>query len=66
MWLTGHEAEFAEKLPDDEFAVGITGVLKSFLKRDDVPLPVEVIRYVGQIIRDKNGKNFILPIYCNN
>ena len=44
VWLTGREAEFAEKLPDDEFALGIVGVLKLFLKCDDVPIPVEVVR----------------------
>ena len=53
VWLTGHEAEFAEKLSDHEFAAGLTGVLKSFLKRDDIPLPLEVVRYVSELIIDK-------------
>ena len=44
VWLTGHEAEYAEKLSDDELASGLTGILKLFLKIDDVPTPVQVVR----------------------
>ncbi len=48
MWTTGHEAEFAEKLTDEEYAAGVVEALKHFLKKDDIPLPSKVVRYARQ------------------
>ncbi len=48
VWTTGHEAEFAEKLSDEEYGAGVVEALKHFLKKDDIPLPYKFVRYACQ------------------
>ncbi|KAK3094971.1 hypothetical protein FSP39_008532 [Pinctada imbricata] len=43
-WVTGKEALEMEKLSEDEVTENVMTVLRTFLRRDDLPTPVKLIR----------------------
>lgn len=44
VWMTGEEADYVEKLSDDEVSEKLTELLRKFLKNPNVPLPDKIVR----------------------